>query len=378
MSRRSLFGAAALVMVLAAPAVAQDVSLVGTVVDESKSVLPGVTVIARETSSGRTYEYVTNDRGEYRLTIAPGRYEIVAELSGFASARLQDLEFLVGQNATVPIMLKVAALEESVTVTSTSPLVDLRSAQIGGNVDPRQMEAIPIAGRDWLSLSNNVAGLNRFAFGNFNLQLDGQSITQETSVTSFGQPLISRDAIAEYQVITSPYDVTQGRTVGLEVQAISKSGTNRLDGSFYGYFRDDKLNTEDPFTHAVLPFQQQQIGGTLGGPIIQNKTHFFGSYERERNPNTLNVHPTALAPQQINIPTNDDKYNLLGRVDHQFSSRDHLVIRGNYSNRLIPNDGVTNHPSRGAKKDTTSYSVTANWTRASQSGLLHEVRVGYF
>jgi hypothetical protein len=240
------------------------------------------------------------------------------------------------------------------------------------------MEAIPIAGRDWLSLSNNVAGLNSFAFGKFNLQLDGQSITQETSVTSFGQPGISRDAIAEYQVITSPYDVSQGRTVGLEVQAISKSGTNQLDGSFYGYFRDDKLNTADPFTDVVLPFQQQQIGGTIGGPIIQNKTHFFGSYERERNPNTLSVHPSALAPQVINIPTNDDKYNFLGRLDHQFSNRDHLVIRGNYSNRLIPNDGVSNHPSRGAKKDTTSYSLTGNWTHASGGGMLQELRVGYF
>jgi hypothetical protein len=380
MSRRTLFEAAALVLILAAPAFSQDVSLVGTVVDESKAVLPGVTVIARETASGRTYEYVTNERGEYRLTIAPGRYEITAELSGFATARLQDLEFLVGQNATVPITLKVATLEESVTVTTASPLVDLRSAQIGGNVDPRQMEAIPIAGRDWLSLANNVAGLNSnsFAFGKFNLQLDGQSITQETSVTSFGQPLISRDAIAEYQVITSPYDVTQGRTVGLEVQAISKSGTNTLHGSFYGYFRDDKLNTANPFTKAVLPFQQQQIGGTGGGPVVENKTHFFGAYERERNPNVLNVHPAALLPQQINIDTNDDKYNFLGRVDHQFSSRDHLVLRGNYSNRLIPNDGIVNHPSRATKKDTTSYSIQGNWTRASESGLLQEIRVGYF
>jgi hypothetical protein len=377
MLRRALFSAGVL-LTLAIPAFAQDVSIVGTVMDESKAVLPGVTVTATDETSGRSFDAVSDERGEYRLRLSPGRYAIKAELSGFATSVIQNQEFLVGQNATIPLILKVATLEESVTVTSAAPLVDLRSAQIAGNVDPRQMEAIPIAGRDWLSLSNNVAGLNSFAFGKFNLQLDGQSITQETSVTSFGQPGISRDAIAEYQVITSPYDVSQGRTVGLEVQAISKSGTNQLDGSFYGYFRDDKLNTADPFTDVVLPFQQQQIGGTIGGPIIQNKTHFFGSYERERNPNTLSVHPSALAPQVINIPTNDDKYNFLGRLDHQFSNRDHLVIRGNYSNRLIPNDGVSNHPSRGAKKDTTSYSLTGNWTHASGGGMLQELRVGYF
>lgn len=377
MLRRALF-AAGVLLTLASPAFAQDVSIVGTVLDESKAVLPGVTVTATDSSSGRSFDAVTDERGEYRLRLSPGRYAIKAELSGFATALLQNQEFLVGQNATIPLTLKVASLEENITVTSAAPLVDLRSAQISGNVDPRQMEAIPIAGRDWLSLSNNVAGLNSFAFGKFNLQLDGQSITQETSVTSFGQPGISRDAIAEYQVITSPYDVSQGRTVGLEVQAISKSGTNQLAGSFYGYFRDDKLNTANPFTHEVLAFQQQQIGGTAGGPIVQNKTHYFGSYERERNPNTLSVHPSALAPQQINIPTDDDKYNFLGRVDHQFSNRDHLVVRGNYSNRLIPNDGVSSHPSRGAKKDTTSYSLTGNWTHASEGGLLQELRVGYF
>lgn len=377
---RRLFFAASLLLALCAPATAQDVLISGTVVDESKGVLPGVTVTATDVSSGRSYDTLTDERGEYRLRIGAGTYNLKAELSGFAVVEHSKLEFLVGQNATLPITLKVASLEENVTVMSQSPLVDLRSAQISGNVDPRQMEAIPIAGRDWLSLSANVAGMNSnsFAFGKFNLQLDGQSITQETSVTSFGQPGISRDAIAEYQVITSPYDVSQGRTVGLEVQAISKSGSNNLSGSAYGYFRDDAFNTVDPFTDTVLPFAQQQYGGTFGGPIVQNKTHYFGAYERERNPNTLNVHPSALAPQQVNIPTNDDKYNFLIRGDHQFSNRDHLVVRGNYSNRLIPNDGIASHPSRGAKKDTTSYSITGNWTHASESGLMQEVRVGYF
>ena len=282
---RHIILAASLVLASLAPAFAQDASVVGTVADESKSVLPGVTLTATHVSSGRTYTYVTNERGEYRLLgLGPGAYEIKAELSGFATVTLSNLEFLVGQNATVPITMKVATLEESVTVTSESPLIDLRSAQISGNVDRRQMEDLPISGRDWLQLTTMVAGVTTTGisqFGRFNLNLDGQQITQETSVTGFGQPGISRDAIAEYQVVTNPYDVSMGKSVGLEVQAISKSGNNTPAGSFYGYFRDDKLNSADPFTHVVQPYQNQQIGGTLGGPIVRDKTHFFAAYERE-------------------------------------------------------------------------------------------------
>jgi hypothetical protein len=366
-------------------ALAQDVSVVGIVTDESRAVLPGAMVTAREAATGRSYEDLTNERGEYRLLgMRPGRYELKAQLSGFSTVVLSNLEFLVGQNATVPITMKVAALEESVTVTAESPLVDLRSAQVAGNVDRRQMEDLPLSGRDWLQLMQMVPGVTNMTqngvsqFGRFQLNLDGQQITQETSVTGFGQPGISRDAIAEYQVVTNLFDVTAGRSVGLEVQAISKSGTNNLAGSFYGYFRDDKLNSADPFTRQVLPYQSQQIGGTLGGPIAKDKMHYFVSYERERNPNTIVVHPAALAPQQITADTDDNKIAYLGRLDHQFSNHEHLAVRANYFNRLIPNDGITTHPSRGTKKDTTSYSATGNWSHVRSNGTLHEVRVGYY
>ena len=133
---------------LAPVAFAQDASVVGTVTDESKGVLPGTTVTAREVSSGRTYEDVTNERGEYRLRgMSPGRYELKAQLSGFATVVFSNLEFLVGQHATVPFTLKVAALTESITVTSESPLVDLR---------PRRWRATWTAAR-WRTCRSRVA-----------------------------------------------------------------------------------------------------------------------------------------------------------------------------------------------------------------------------
>jgi hypothetical protein len=393
MFRRSVLIVLVAILLCAVSARAQEVTVEGAVVDASKSVLPGVNITATEVSSGRTYESVTNERGEYRLLgMLPGRYEIKAALSGFDTTVLSNLEFLVGQNANVPITMKVASIEEAITVTGASPLVDISSAQIAGNVNPRQMESIPLSGRNWLDLSGNVAGanvagLNSFAFGKFQLNLDGQQITQDTSVTSFGQTGLSRDAIAEYQVATTPYDVSSGRSVGLQVDAVSKSGGNEFHGSTYAYIRSDSFNTADPYKAytgspgVVLPFKDQQIGATFGGPIVHDRTQFFMSYEHDHNPSSLVIHPTVYVGQQITAATQNDLYNMLARLDQQFSSRDHVVGRFNLSHQLTPSDGISSglaDPSRAAAHDVTSYAATLNFTHVAQGNTLHEARVGYY
>lgn len=377
------------VMLLSAwPVAAQDATMTGLVTDESSAVLPGAVVIVTARATGRVFEAVSNERGEYRVVgLPPGRYDTKVELAGFAVVLLSDVELLVGQNATIPYVLKLAGLDESLTVTGESPLIDLRTARVAGNIDRRQMEQLPIAGRNWMQLSMMVPGITANAVSdtpgisgltNFQLNLDGQEITQSTSVTTFGQPGISREAIAEYQVVTNMFDVTSGRSAGIQVQAITRAGTNDLAGSVYGYFRDDAFNAADAFLNRVLPYSNSQVGGTLGGPIVRNKMHYFGSYEREREPNTAVISPAALAPQLITMPIEEKKDFYLGRFDAQFGSNDHLVVRGNYYKRFLPNDGVTAHPSRGTKKDISSYSATAIWSHISRSNLLHELRGGIY
>src|SRR5207248_5575566 len=118
----------------------------------------------------------------------------------------------------------------------------------------------------------------------FQLNLDGQQVTGQLGPG--GQPTFSRDSIAEFQFISNRFDATQGRSSGVQVNAITKSGTNTLSGSLVGNFRNSSLNAEDPVLHRVLPYSNQQISGTMGGPIVQNKLHFFGNYEYEREPRT--------------------------------------------------------------------------------------------
>ena len=147
-------------ILLASLASAQDASIIGTVTDETRSVLPGATVTATNVDTGQTTSGVTDAHGQYRLMrLQPGKYKVQAELQGFSSVIMPSVELLVGQNATVPFTLKVATVTETLTITAASPLVDTSSSQVAGNVDRRQMEAMPLQGRNWMELSKLVKGI---------------------------------------------------------------------------------------------------------------------------------------------------------------------------------------------------------------------------
>ena len=193
----------------------------GTVTDESKGVIPGVTVTATDIETGRQYVAVSDDRGGYRLVnLPPGAYRMQAELSGFATVEMPNVELLVGQNATIGFVMKIATLAETLTVISEAPLVDVRSSQVAGFIDRRQMEAVPVQGRNWMELSMLVKGITTNnattspgVHGDaFQLNLDGQQIKQNAIGAGSGQPRFSREAIAEFQIVTNLFDVTQGRS----------------------------------------------------------------------------------------------------------------------------------------------------------------------
>ncbi len=138
----------------------QTTALSGTVTDNQGGVLPGVTVTATETSTGRQQISVTDANGQYRFPILPaGTYRLEAEISGFAKLTVPALELLVGQSASVPLKMGLAGVEETITVTGESPLVDLLSSEIAGNVDRRMMEELPVQGRNWMELSLLVKGV---------------------------------------------------------------------------------------------------------------------------------------------------------------------------------------------------------------------------
>lgn len=367
---------------------AQDASILGSVVDDTKAALPGVTVTAASIDTGRVHTAITDARGDYRLrSLPPGRYKLQAELAGFSTVVVSEVELLVGQNRTVPLAMKVASLQETVTVTGESPLVDISSTQVGGNVDRRQMEELPLQGRNWMELAMQVKGITANAVDNtpgvrdrqFQLNLDGQEITQQVAGGGFGQPRFSREAIAEFQVVTNLFDITQGRSLGMQVQAISRSGTNNLDGSVYGYFRDDALNAKDFIANRVLPYSNQQIGAAVGGPIVKDRVHYFLSYERENEPNTIITSVAALPGSSWSFDTKTVQNSFLGRADYQWTADNHFTARASYWDWGNPFTQVsgTEHPSQAANRSRRAINVVGTWSNVLSGSTLQEVRIGY-
>jgi len=392
MVRRWVLASGALLSLLLFPSAAhaQQASIIGTAIDDTKAVLPGVSVTATDQAAGRQVSAVTNERGEYRLLNLPaGKYTVQAELTGFSTVILRDVELLVGQHATIPFTMKLAQVSETLTVIGESPLVDTTSSQVAGNVDRRQMEQLPLQGRNWMELSKLVKGVTANDVGNsigtgamddlWQLNLDGQQITQKVAGSGFGQPRFSRESIAEFQIVTNLFDITQGRSAGMEIQAISKSGTNTLGGSTYGYFRNDRLNAPDLVAKKVLPYSNQQVGGTLGGPIVKDRIHFFGSYEYEREPGTIFSNPSSLPVQSFSIPFKNGQRSFLVRVDDQLTRNDRLSIRGsrwNWANPVVLTAG--GHPSASSNQTKDATNVLGTWSNVMADGnRILEVKGGY-
>ena len=372
-------------------AFAQEATITGTISDSTGGILPGVSITAVHEASGNTFEAVTNDRGAFRMAVRAGVYQINAMLPGFGAVMRRELEVLVGQQATVNLQMSPAALQESITVTEEAPLISTTTSSIGGNVDPRQTQELPVNGRDWLSLSTLAPGMRANATdlgpttgernGNreFQLNMDGQEVSVAQGGNR-GQPRFSRDAIAEFQFLASRFDATQGRSTGLQVNAITRSGSNVASGSFSGYFRDDAFNAKDFIAGKVLPYSNQQMSATYGGPILRDRLHFFANYEFEREPGTLTFNTPY---PKFNVAlTGTKRTNMSGlRLDYQLSSRTRVMVRGNdftYHNPYeLQSTQVGSHPAAVENFKRRSDEIFASMTHVVSNRMVNEVKAGF-
>ncbi len=253
---------------------AQEAVLSGTVSDTTGAVLPGVVVRAVHEASGNTFETITDARGVYRLPARSGAYVITAQLTGFVTVTRRGVELLVGQTAAINLQMAVG-VAEAVTVTAETPLVNTVTSNLGGNVDPRQVQELPVAQRNWMGLALLAPGSRTTSTSStapladrhngdtreFQLNVDGQQVSSELGAGN--QPRYSQDSIAEFQFIANRFDATTGRSTGVLVNAITKSGTNRFAGLFRANFQASSFNAPDPIANKVLPIsdQQYQHGG---------------------------------------------------------------------------------------------------------------------
>jgi hypothetical protein len=381
--------AVALVL-LPAAAFAQDAVITGTITDSTGGVLPGVSVTATHQATGNRFNAVTDERGVYRIAARVGVYQIVAELQGFRAVTREGLELLVGQTMTVNLPMLEATATETVTVTAETPLLNTVTSSLGGNVDPRQVQELPAAGRNWMGLALLAPGSrtsptnagaplpdrNGGEAREFQLNLDGQQISSELGAGN--QPRFSADSIAEFQFVSNRFDATQGRSSGVQVNAITRSGSNRLSGLFRTNFRDTSFNAEDPVLNRVVPISNQQYSTTVGGPIVRDKLHYFGNFEYERNPLT-SVWNTPYPAFNIDLQGTTTRKLGGARLDYQLSSQTRLMGKFSRHKTFEPfGPGASNsHPAQTGTNDERNEEYTGQFTQVLTNRMLNEVKGGY-
>ena len=276
--------------------------IVGRVMDGSGAVLPGATVTVENTGTRDVRTTITTETGDYVVNLLPiGNYVVRIELQGFQTQESR-LALRSGERIRVEGRLQLGSVTETVQVTAETPLLQTDSATMSTLVTETEVQDLPVNGRNFIRLIQLVPGANEGASnalssGNRpddrrqtssvsingagdnqnNMLIDGMDNNERAIGTIGVRP--SMDAIAEVRVQTNNYAAEVGRTAGGVVNLLTKSGTNVLHGSAYGFFRDDRFDSRDFFAREDPILKQKQFGGSLGGPLVANRTFFFGDLD---------------------------------------------------------------------------------------------------
>src|SRR5512142_791818 len=288
-------------------------TLTGHVTDASGAALPGVTITATNDATGFTRSDVTDADGTYKiLSLPPGTYTVLADLSGFGSVTTKNVEVNVATDRTLNVALKPAAMKEQITVTAVAPLVET-SPSVGTVVSQRELENLPLNGRQFANLGSLAPGtqlsvnsdptkpgqltimLNGGSGRNVNFLVDGGDNTDDTIGGALQN--FNIEAVQEFKIQTMAYKAEFGRSSGGVLSVVTKSGTNDWNGSAYEFFRDKSLNSETNSEKLAgigkQPYRRNQYGLSFGGPIVKDKAHYFATWEKTKRTTAYTVNTGA-------------------------------------------------------------------------------------
>jgi Carboxypeptidase regulatory-like domain/TonB dependent receptor-like, beta-barrel len=378
-------------LALATPAVAQQTTgnITGRILDDQNAAVPGVTVTGKNTETGLVRTVVTDGEGIYRLTALPvGTYDILAELQGFSKVENKGIVVNVGQTVDLDVALKVAGLTEAVEVRAETSLIQHNSSSVGGVVDVDRIESMPLNGRQFANAAITIPGVGlgfhsdptkstqyspQIAGGNgrnVNYQIDGGDNNDDT-VGGLLQ-LFPLEAIQEFNFVTQRYKAEYGRSNGGVMNIVTKGGTNQLHGSWFTNVRDKSLNaetkTEKISRIGKQPYKRYQYGGSFGGPIVQNKAHFFAAYERTQQDTQQAVNTRGLfTSEDGSFPTPSRENLLTGKVSSNLTPSHYLSVRyGRNTNSQVYSATSIRTPENWGDSTNSfnSFNVNHNWVLA--------------
>jgi hypothetical protein len=413
-------------LVASAQTRATSADLAGTIVDQSSAVLPGATVTAQNSDTNFSRSATTDDRGHFLIpALPPGTYDLRAELPGFAPRTLEDVVLTLGSLIDVRLTLNVAGGQELIVVAGDAPVVDPQRTVVSNIISQEQIEHLPINGRSFIGFSLLAPGVStdrtpqQGASGTSGLTFAGQR-ARSNNITVDGldnndaslgavRATFSQEAVREFQVLTNSYSAEFGKASGGVVNIVTKSGTNTLAGNVFFFFRDEALNAKDHFerfnpagaaiTRSKAPYGQKQFGATLGGPLKQDRTFYFLSFERldiaannfvtidDASPVTFLGQPLGTQAQILrragfeietgHVPYRIRSNQFLGKVDHQLNGNNTLTARFNWANDFNENIepfGGNVARSRGAVLDSQDVMFALSETSVRSARMVNELR----
>ena len=374
----------------------------GRVMDPQGALLPGVTVVATNEGSGQYRETISSTDGTFSMiALMPGTYELTATLSGFKKYQRAGVRVEVGKAVAIDINLPLGGVEESITVTAETPLVDTSSKQIGGVVTSQELNDIPSINRNFTTYLGTLPGVTAFistdSFGADSIRINGQG-TQNVNYTLDGagnndtfnggnggaQARTPVEAVQEFQLLTSQFDAEFGASSGGVVNAVSKSGTNSYRGVLFYFNANQDLTAQNYFAAKQnleeAPTKQIQFGGNIGGPIIRDKLHFFANLERIDQNRGVTMNMPARPELNFSDFTHDNVWNWMVRMDHQINGSNTWAVR--YLRETSPQSnqfpGVTTWTRSRAEKETdTDYSIVGTLNSVIKNTRVNSLKLSY-
>ncbi len=404
--------------------------LQGTVLDSSGAVVVDAKVVVKDLGTGVTRTLTTNQQGQFAaLQLALGLYEVTLEKSGFRGFATK-VDIRSGEITRLPVTLEVGAPDELITVESeTTPLLDVATSQVSTSLEYQTVVQLPIQNRDPVQFATLAPGVvpvtndNPFlGSGSFNsngsrgrgnnITVDGVTSTDISTTGASGTGTFSLDQVQEFKLITNNYSAELGRNSGSQVQIITKGGTNDLHGTAYWFHQNKALNARDYFddTGEATPLIQNLWGFTFGGPLLKDRTFFFGHYEGLKirgagstvvanvltpaeaaaitDPTSLALFNAVGAPTDpsgdlsSSAPNANDQYSWSLRIDQVWrDGKDVLNVRYGANPTSAVDPGLTfigtNLPNFGASVVSTARTVTVAHTHVFNPRVVNQFRFAY-
>ena len=338
----------------------------GTVLDESGAPVAGAGVTIKNTATNFERATTTNSDGRFRGLLLPlGPYRVIVTMTGFATLVREGIDLAVGQTISLPLTLKVSAVQEQVVVTAAAPLVETSRAEGANRIDDAAIRGLPNTGRNFLEFTKLTPGVSIVQGPDGDeLTINGQKgIANNISVdgADFNNPFFGEqrggqrppftfnlDAVKEVVVVAEGAPAEFGRSSGGFVNVVTKSGTNDVHGTVHSYFKSDSLSSApkrgDGTDAPKTAFSQQQLGFTLGGPLKKDKAFYFLAFDYQNGSSTKQTDPSRIEQRVVDffaslgspnengsIDRTNDARVFLGKVDWQLNPNNLLTLRYNYT-----------------------------------------------